>query len=96
LSFFERAPGLYEACGRNAKGLGNGKQVGFVRLQEPDEGRKKGWVAHPIPKLVCANSGQVEEAPGPPLVPKRCRKCGEGKNLRIIWSIGEQGLGSRT
>jgi len=42
-----------------------------MRLEEADKCREQGRVARPLAKLVCPNSGQVEEAPRPPLVGER-------------------------
>ena len=54
-----------------------------MRLEEADQ---RGEQAPARPrrraKLVCPDSGQVEEPLRPPFVAKRCRKRGEGKRDR--------------
>jgi len=56
----------------NADVLRNADQVGFVRFEESDQRREQHRVIRPQPKLVCPDSGQVEEPASPPLVGKRC------------------------
>ena len=93
---FELPPRLYEQIRRNAKFLGNGDEIGFVRLEEADERRKNGRLSRSGAKLVRPNSGQVEEPMGPATVPERCRKRGKGQCVNIlrgiIWRIGKQSL----
>ena len=59
-----------------------------MRFQKRDQRRKQHRVVRPAPKLICPNSGQVEEPLRPPLVPKRCRKSGKGNDQRItVWRL---------
>jgi two-component system cell cycle response regulator DivK len=44
------------------------------------------------PKLICPDSGQVEEAPRPTRIAKRCRKGGKGESMRVVWSVARHGL----
>jgi hypothetical protein len=45
-----------------------------------------------IPKLICPDSGQVDEPLGAPSVTKGCRKRGEGQTVGVIWSRGLHNL----
>jgi two-component system cell cycle response regulator DivK len=67
-----------------------------MRFEKTQQRRQQRRLVRAAAKLVCANTGQVEEAAGPPFVPERCRKRGKGTKLRIIWSLSGQGRGSRT
>jgi hypothetical protein len=93
---FELSPRLYEHIRGNAKFLGHGQEIWFVRLEEADERGKNGRFTGSGAELVRPNSGQVEEPMGPPAVTKRCRKCGKGQCVDvlwgIIWRIGKQSL----
>ena len=64
-----------------------------MRFQEGDQGGKKPWIARPAPELIRPDSGQVEEAVGPSLVAKRCRKRGKGNGQRVIWRLVGHALG---
>ena len=54
-------------------------------FEECDEADEKLRIARLLPKLLCPDSGQVEEPLRPPLVPERCRERGEGNSRGIIW-----------
>jgi hypothetical protein len=69
-------PSLYEGRGRNAKCLGNGDQIGLMGFEEAEQRREQYRVIRLAAKLICPDSGQVEEPSRPALVAKRCRKCG--------------------
>ena len=60
-----------------------------MRLEKADQRRQQHRVVRPSPQIICPNSGQFEEPPGPALVGKRCRKGGKGEGAwirgRIIW-----------
>ena len=63
-----------------------------MRFQEAyDAGKQRGLADSPA-KLVCPDSGQVDEPLSPPLVTKRCRKRGKGNSVCIHWRIGVQVL----
>jgi hypothetical protein len=83
---FEFSPRLYEDFGRNAKLLRNRDEIRLVRFQEPDQSGKQGRLSRPAAKLVCPDSGQIDEPLGPPRLTKRCRKRGKGKSDSIGWS----------
>ena len=63
-----------------------------MRLQKGDQGAEERRLPSSAAKLVCPDSGQVEEALRPALVAKRCRKRGKGKSHRIIWCLGIHAL----
>jgi hypothetical protein len=48
-------------------------EIGFVRLQEAEQRGEEGGFTGLAAKFICPDSGQVEEAPRPSLVAKRCR-----------------------
>lgn len=79
---------------RNANLLGNGEQVGLVRLEKADEGGEERRLLDAAPELICPDSGQSKEALRPPLVTKRCRKRGKGKSVGIIWVLNRHSLHS--
>jgi len=56
----------------------------FEKTNQPGEERR---VTSPAPKLVCPDSGQVEEPAGPAVVKKRCSQCCKRKCLRIGWRL---------
>ena len=58
-----------------------------MRFEEGDQRREKRRVIRLAPKLVCPDSGQVEEPPGPTVVSKRCSQCCKRKCLRIGWRL---------
>jgi hypothetical protein len=91
---FKLAPRLYEHGGRNAKLLGYVEQIGLVRLEEAQERREDGGFADSLAKLICADSGQVDEPLGASRVTKRCRKCGKRDSVWINWRIRKQRLHS--
>jgi hypothetical protein len=74
---FEFAPRLYEQIGADAKLFANSEQVRLMCLEEADEGGEQGRLVSTCSELVCPDSGQVHEPLSPPLLTKRCRKCGE-------------------
>ena len=67
-------------------------KVGFMRFEESEQGRKQHRVAGSCAEFICPNSGQVEEAPPPPLIAKRCSKGREGHSEGIVWHIPRHGL----
>ena len=58
-----------------------------MRFEKPQQRGKKRRLARSGAKLVCPDSGQIEEPLRPPLVAERCRKRGERK------ATGSFGLG---
>jgi hypothetical protein len=57
-------------------------------FEKGNQRRKQDWVVRPAPKLICPDSGQVEEPLRPTLVAKRCRKSGKGNDDRIVvWRL---------
>ena len=66
-----------------------------MRLEEADERAKQGRLAGPSAELVCPDSGQVDEPLSPPLLTKRCRKCGERESEGVIWLGRQQVLDTR-
>ena len=63
-----------------------------MRLEKAEQRREQRRLARPLSKLICPDSGQVQEPPGPPLLAKRCRKGGKGNGHCVGWSIGMHGL----
>ena len=61
-------------------------------FEEPDQRRKQLRLAKPRAKLLCPDSGQVDEPLSPPIVTQRCRKRGKGDSLRVSWRMIEQSL----
>jgi hypothetical protein len=61
-------------------------------FEEADQGGEQRGLVRPAAKLLCPDSGQVEEAAGPPFVAERCRKRGKGKGMGIVWRLGRHGL----
>ena len=59
-----------------------------MRLKEGDQRRKQSRIASLAPKLVCPDSGQIQEPLGPAVVRKRCRKRGKGNREWIVWRLG--------
>jgi two-component system cell cycle response regulator DivK len=80
----ELPPRLYEAFGFRANRFGHGKKVGLVRFEEAQQRGQQRGVGCPNPQFVSPDSGQINEPLRPPVVTKRCRKCGEGKCHWII------------
>jgi hypothetical protein len=70
---FEFPPRLYEHFRGNAKLLRNRDEIRLVRFQEADQRGKQRRLTRASAKLVCPDSGQVDEPPGPPRLTKRCR-----------------------
>ena len=91
---FELAPRLYERGGRNAKLLRNAQEVGLMGFKKAQEGSEDGRLIDSAAKLVCADSGQVDEPLGASRVTKRCRKCGKRDSVRVDWRIRKQRLHS--
>jgi len=73
-SSFELASSLYEQFGPDAKLLSNGEQVRLVRFEEADQRREERGIAGPAPKLLCPDSGQLDEPLSPAGFPERCCK----------------------
>ena len=63
-----------------------------MRLEEAYDSGKQRRFSDSAAKLVCPDSGQVDEPLSPPLVTKRCRKRGEGNSSHVHWRIGVQSL----
>ena len=63
--------------------------MGFEEAYDSGEQRR---FADSAAKLVCPDSGQVDEPLSPPLVTKRCRKRGKGNSMCVHWRIGVQVL----
>jgi two-component system cell cycle response regulator DivK len=63
-----------------------------MRFEEANQRGKQGRFARPGPKLVCPDSGQLDEPLSPPLLTKRCRKSGEPEGKGIIWLRQRQDL----
>jgi hypothetical protein len=91
---FELAPRLYEHIGRNAKLLGNVKKVGLVRLKETQKSGEDRRFSDPVAKLICIDSGQVDEPLGASGVTKRCCKRCKRDSVRVDWRISKQCLHS--
>ena len=85
-------PRLYEYFRCNTKFLRDADEIRLVPFEEADESRKKLCFPGSAAKLVCPDSGQVDEPLSPSRVTKRCRKRGKGNNLRVGWRISKQGL----
>jgi hypothetical protein len=92
LALFELAPRLYEVLRLAAKLPRNGKQVRLVSFEEAQQRGEKRRIAQPVPELVGPDSGQVEKALRPTIVPERCRERGEGNSCGIIWCWVRHGL----
>jgi hypothetical protein len=80
---FEGSARLYEHRRGNAKLVRNGNEIWLVRFEKSDETGKQRGLSRAAAKLVCPDSGQVEEAPGPPVMPERCRKRGQRESVGI-------------
>ena len=69
-----------------------------MRFEEADDAGEQRGFADTAAKLVCPDSGQVDEPLSPSLVTKRCRKRGKGNSRGIPpgigWRIDEQSLTS--
>ena len=63
-----------------------------MRFKEAKEAREKRWVGGSATKLLCPDSGQVDEPLSPPSITKRCRKSGKGDSLGVPWRMMKQGL----
>ena len=61
-------------------------------FEEAKQRRKKLGLTEAPAKLVCPDSGQVDEPLGASSVTKRCRKRGKGGSFWVCWRIREQGL----
>jgi two-component system cell cycle response regulator DivK len=69
-------------------------KVWFVRLEEAEERREDCGLANSLPKLICADSGQVDEPLGASRVTKRCCKGRKRDSMWIDWRDLRQGLRS--
>ena len=65
-----------------------------MRLEKADDGAEQCRLAHPMPKVICPDSGQVQEPPGAPFVSQRRRKGREGEGMGVVWRLGRHGLRS--
>ena len=63
-----------------------------MRLEEFDDGYEKSRIACAAAELVRPDSGQIEKALRPALVPERCRKSGKGYGNSVDWSRRRHGL----
>ena len=77
---------MYEQVGGDAKLLTDGDQIRLVCLEETNQRSEKPRVACPRSKVVCVDSGQVEEALSPPRVAKRCCKRTKGNGDGVVWT----------
>ena len=70
-----------------------------MSFKEAEQGDQQGRVCGPFPKLLSPDSGQVEEAPGPPRFTERFGQCSQAECNRVIrrgfWRFCVQGLGYR-
>ncbi len=57
-----------------------------MRFEEPQQRGKDLRIVRLGTKLVCPDSGQIEEPLRPSLVAERCRKRGKGKSNRVNWT----------
>lgn len=89
---FELAPRLYEQFRGNAKLLRDRHEVRLVPLEEADECSEQRRFGGSRPKLLCPDSGQVDEPLRPPSVTKRCRKRGKSKSNGVVWTWALQDL----
>ena len=62
-------------------------EVRLMRFEESDQRGEERRVVRPAPKLVCPDSGQLEEPAGPAVVSERCSQCCKRKCLRIGWRL---------
>jgi hypothetical protein len=60
--------------GLDAKLLANADQIGLMRFKEPYQRREERGFSGSGPKLVCPDSGQVQEALSPARITERCCK----------------------
>ena len=66
-----------------------------MRFEKADQGREQRRVCRSGAKLVCPDSGQVDEPLSPPPVTERCRKRGKRERKGIIWRGRKQDLDIR-
>lgn len=85
---------MYERRWRNAKLLGDLHKIGFMRLEESQQCGEDGGFGDSLTKLICADSGQVDEPLGASSVTKRCCQCGKRDSVWIDWRIRKQRLHS--
>jgi two-component system cell cycle response regulator DivK len=76
----------------NAKLLRNVDQVGLMRLQKANQGGEKAGLTGARAKLLCIDSGQVEETLSPPLIAERCCKRAKGNGEGVVWTWGVHDL----
>ena len=62
-----------------------------MTFEEIEHGREQSRVCSAFAKLLSPDSGQVEEALGPPRFIERCSKRRQSERDRIGWSFGVQG-----
>jgi two-component system cell cycle response regulator DivK len=86
IPFFQLASRLYENAGLDANLLGNREQVRLMRLQETQHFGEQRRVGRSGAELISPDSGQIEEPLRPAFGTKRCRKRGERKSERIVWT----------
>lgn len=57
-----------------------------MRLEKADQPGEKPRIACARAKLVCTDSGQVEEPLSPPRIAKRCCKGPKGNGDGVVWT----------
>ena len=85
-------PRRNQLLGRYSSLFRDQHQIRLVRFEEREQRRKQRWFAGAAAKLVCPDSGQVEEPAGPPLVGERCSESRERERMGIIWRRARHGL----
>ena len=86
LPFFELASRLYENAGLDANLPGDREQVRLVCLEETQQSREERRIGSSGAQLIRPDSGQIEEALRPAFGPERCRKRGQRKSERVVWT----------
>jgi two-component system cell cycle response regulator DivK len=95
-SLLQLAGRIDQHFGADADLVGDVDKVRLMRFEEGDHCAKQGWVGGSLPQLIRPESGQVEEATGPPFLPKRCRKRRKSKRQRIVWRLRSHGLNAKS
>lgn len=88
-------PRIGQACGLNPDRFSDRDQIGFVRLEERNQGRQQRRIVRPTPEFIRPDSSQREEPLGPTLVNKRCCERGKTDGYGIIvWFLVRHSLGN--
>lgn len=66
-----------------------------MRFEKCDEAGEQCGVGRPPPKLVCLDSGQVQEPLRAPFVGKRRRERGKSESIRVVWRLERHRLDNR-